>query len=91
MKAITNSELLPKMLRVNSDITKASFNKFLPQPFVDGELVKVNSEQQPSSQIKMSTADFQKRYVSVIRKDVNGAWTVINSLDWRYFDKLNKK
>ncbi len=90
MQAILVQEDLPKMLVVNPDIEKCGLNKYLLKPFKKGEIVKVNEHQLPATN-KMSTNNFRKNYVSIIRKDENGEWNLIYTFNWKYFNKIGKK
>ena len=85
MKPITNPDLLPKFLVVNSEPEKTDWNKHLLLPWKAGEMVKVAPEQ--ISPI-LTPAQFAKKYVLVIRKGVDGKWGVMYSESWANFDLI---
>lgn len=101
MKAITTKENLPKFIMVNKDITATSYNKYLPVPWVNGEIVKVApyEEQVPNHKyddtLKYSKSctdkEFRSRYVKVIRKDSEGKWVLNRIESWNSFNLLKRK
>ena len=54
MKGILSKEKLPKFLKVNNFLPSKAWNKYLPKPYVLGEIVKVApwEEQVPSEFMK---------------------------------------
>jgi len=102
MKAITKKELMPKMLVVNSYLPSKSCNKYLPKPYVVGELVKVApwEEQKRSTllddvlsptAINKDPKWFHEHYVVIYRKDEDGKWSIKNTMPWEGFDLLTFK
>lgn len=88
MKPIIQTNLLPKFLVVNDVAAKATWNKYLPMPWKEGEMVRVHPEQ---TSTKMKPEAFAKNYVRVIRKGHDGEWNVINTSFWSHFSLLTKK
>lgn len=89
MKAITNQADLPKFLVVNGEPERQPFNKHLLKPWKKGEIVKVHPEQ--TSAIQTPDKKFRKQFVKVVRKDVDGHWTLVYTAPWNYFELLNNK
>lgn len=87
MKSITVN--LPKFLMVNDEPEKNITNKHLLKPFVEGELVKVHENQEPET--KTTPEVFKRNYVRVIRKDKEGAWTLVYVESWSSFKLLKAK
>lgn len=78
-------------MRVNGTPEKQTFNKYLLKPWKKGEIVKVVPwDEQKNSRGETDLA-YCKRYVSVIRKDGNGAWTLKYSWSWEIFDLMTNK
>ena len=91
MKAIVNKSNWPKFLRVNDTIERRriDWNKYLLKPWKEGEIVKVVPYDEQKSSCSTPLEIFRKRYVSVIRKDEEGNWTLRYNWDWEIFDLLN--
>ena len=101
MKGISSKEKLPKFLKVNNFLPSKAWNKYLPKPYVLGEIVKVApwEEQVPSEFMKNilkypelvndEVEHFHERYVVVYRKDDNGQWTRKNTDSWAAFELLS--
>jgi hypothetical protein len=89
MKAVSIDKY-PKFLKCNDIIKKCSWNKYLPHPWVSGELVKVASEDEQHSHPCVGSSDefFRRRYIVVYRKDDNGKFTIKQTAEWRQFDLL---
>jgi hypothetical protein len=94
MKA-TSIDKYPKFLKCNEIIKRWGWNKYLPKPWVIGELVKVAPEEEQHSHpiVGSSDAVFRRQYVVVYRKDNYGKFTLRQTAEWRQFDLLtnNKK
>ena len=92
MKAITTAEGFPKVLRVSSEINKKSYNKYLLEPYTEGELVKVVPFEQQASSVKDMTKErFLRQFLQIIRKDKNGQWTLHYGCTWDSLEPLTKK
>lgn len=85
----------PKFLKCNETIKGCGWNKYLPRPWVIGELVKVAPEEEQHSHPSVGSSDavFRRQYIVVYRKDENGKFTIKQTAEWRQFDLLtnNKK
>lgn len=102
MKAITKKELMPKMLVANSYLPSRNYNKYLPKPYIVGELVKVApwEEQKRSTLfdeilnplvINKDPKWFHEHYVVIYRKDEQGKWSIKNTMPWYAFELLTFK
>lgn len=82
----------PKFLRCNDEVKGWSWNKYLPKPWMVGEVVKVADESEQHSSCYVGTPDdkFREKYVVVYRKDDKGKFTVRNTAEWRQLTPLNK-
>lgn len=87
MKAILNQTHFPKFLKVNSLPEKRSANKHLPKPWKEGEVVKVvpYEKQKYRHDLKIFV-----KYVTVLRKDDDGKWSLEYTWDWSIFNLLTK-
>lgn len=92
MKPITNMiGGWPTFLKVNDVMERVNFNKYLLKPWVKGELVKVVPFADQKSSIEgTSRSEFLKRYVTVMRKDEDGRWTLKYVWGWEIFEPLKK-
>lgn len=64
----------PKFMRVNADINRIKpHNKHLLRPLVGGELVKIDTDQEPDL-ADVTAESWRRRFVRVIRRDDNGVW-----------------
>ena len=88
MEAILNKEKWPKFLRVNGEMERVNFNKYLLKPWVKGEIVKVTPWEEQKSSCGEVDAKFRKRYVNVLRKDKDGKFTLPYNWDWKIFEPL---
>lgn len=81
----------PAFMRVVADVDRIkSYNKYLLRPLVGGELVKIDPNQNPSSD--GFTADaFQRQFVRIRRKDDSGAWADTYVTTWGILEPLKKK
>lgn len=70
---------------------KKESNKYLLKPWKKGEIVKVVPWDEQKSSVGETNFDYRKRYVSVIRKDDNGAWTLKYTWTWGIFDPMTNK
>lgn len=88
MKAILTEENFPKFLKVNKIPESKRWNKYILKPFKTGEIVKVVSfkKQKYVNDLKVF-----RQYVTVIRKDDNGDWSLEYTWNWSIFEKLSKK
>ena len=93
MKAIKDINKYPKFLKVNDVAPKESWNKYLPKPWVEGEVVRVApaEEQVSSPSVGTPTEIWRKQYVKVIRKDDEGKWTLKHVHEWKTFELLTNK
>jgi hypothetical protein len=81
----------PAFMRIIADIDRAkSYNKYLLRPLVGGELVKIDSNQNPSSD-GFSASAFRRQFVRIVRKDATGAWTDVFVTTWDALESLKKK
>ena len=90
MKPITDKTKWPKFLRVNSEMERVNYNKYLLKPWVTGEIVKVIPYDEQRSKVGQTDAKFRSTYVNVIRKDENGEWTLHYNWMWSIFEPLKK-
>lgn len=81
----------PKFLKCGKIVNQFNWNKYLPRPWVSGELVKVASEEEQHSSVGSSDTVFRKQYVVVYRRDDNGKFTIKQTAEWKQFDFINKK
>ena len=88
MEAILNKEKWPKFLRVNGEMERVNFNKYLLKPWVKGEIVKVTPWEEQKSSCGEVDVKFRKRYVNVLRKDKDGKFTLHYNWDWKIFEPL---
>ena len=88
MEAILNKEKWPKFLRVNGEMKRVNFNKYLLKPWVKGEIVKVVPWDEYKKWIETEEFQVRKRYVKVVRKDENGKWTLCYTWNWKIFEPL---
>lgn len=88
MKAILTEENFPKFLKVNNIPESRKWNKYILKPFKTGEIVKVVpfKKQKYLNDLKVF-----RQYVTVIRKDDNGDWSLEYTWNWSIFEKLSKK
>ena len=91
MEAVLEKKNWPKFLKVNGTPEKQTFNKYLLKPWKKGEIVKVVSWDEQKSSVGETDLDYRKQYVSVIRKDNNGAWTLKYTWTWGIFDPIMNK
>ena len=66
-------------------------NKYLLKPWKKGEIVKVVPWDEQKSNVGKTDLDHRKQYVSVMRKDDNGAWTLKYTWTWEIFDPMMNK
>lgn len=88
MEAILNKEKWPKFLRVNGEMERVNFNKYLLKPWVKGEIVKVVPYDEQKSGVGKVDEKFRKRYVNVLRKDEDGKFTLHYNWGWNIFETL---
>jgi len=101
MKQIKDYSKLPKFLQVTRWQIEQSYNKYLPNPYKLGEIVKTQPEE---AQIvhheydhvtprvpPMTEEFFRERYCRILRKDENGKFTKHCTLEWKALDYLKKK
>ena len=91
MEAVLEKKNWPKFLKVNGTPEKQTFNKYLLKPWKKGEIVKVVSWDEQKSSVGETDLDYRKQYVSVMRKDNNGAWTLKYTWTWGIFDPIMNK
>ena len=91
MEAVLEKKNWPKFLKVNGTPEKQTFNKYLLKPWKKGEIVKAVSWDEQKSSVGETDLDYRKQYVSVIRKDDNGAWTLKYTWTWGIFDPIMNK
>lgn len=91
MEAVLEKKNWPKFLKVNGTPEKQTFNKYLLKPWKKGEIVKVVPWDEQKSSVGETDLDYRKRYVSVIRKDNNGAWTLKYTWTWEIFELMTNK
>ena len=91
MEAVLEKKNWPKFLKVNGTPEKQTFNKYLLKPWKKGEIVKVVSWDEQKSSVGETDLDYRKQYVSVMRKDNNGAWTLKYTWSWGIFDPIMNK
>lgn len=101
MKRIKDYTKLPKFLQVSKWQIDQSYNKYLPKPYVLGEIVKTQPAevQKPdhkfdhiTPRVPPCTDEFwQERYCRILRKDANGKFTHSCVLEWQALDYLQKK
>lgn len=92
MDAIENIKKYPKYLKVTDIVNSWSWNKYLPIPWKQGELVKVapEGEQHSSKYVNSPDKVFRKGYVVIYRKDAEGKFTIRQTGEWRQFELLTK-
>ena len=100
MKAIRDLSKLPKYLQVTKWQVEQSYNKYLPKPYREGEIVKVQpmEAQKPNHMYDHMTLrippttdeSFNNSYVRIIRKDSDGRFTHPCALEWSALDYLKK-
>ena len=100
MKAIKDFNKLPKYLQVTKWQVEQSYNKYLPKPYREGEIVKVQSSEAQKANHAYdhmtphvsSTSDesFRNSYCRIIRKDSDGRFTHPCVLEWSALDYLKK-
>ena len=91
MEAILEKKNWPRFLKVNGTPEKKTMNKYLLKPWKKGEIVKVVPWDEQKSNVGKTDLDHRKQYVSVIRKDDNGAWTLKYTWTWEIFDPMMNK
>lgn len=101
MKAIKDYSKLPKFLQVTNWQVGQIHNRYLPNPYKLGEIVKVQPAevQKPdhkydymTPRVPSMTDEFwRNRYCRVLRKDSFGKFTDSCVLEWRALDYLKKK
>ena len=101
MKAITTRERLPKYLVVNEIPEKRSWNKHLPKPYKQGEVVQVAPFEEPVRNKQWDDVFqfvkpndnpmwFRQRYVVVYRKGDDGKFSYKCTECWESFDLLTR-
>jgi hypothetical protein len=91
MKAILKEQGFPKILRVGEELHKKSYNKYLRDPFVVGELVKVIPFKEQKSYVTgKDKMEFLRQFVNVIRKDKNGDWSMKYTCTWDILEPIGK-
>lgn len=101
MQPIINSSKLPKFLRVTHWQVIQSHNKYLPEPWREGEIVKVQPAENQrcdhtydsmTPRVEPCTDEFwRERYCKIWRRDIDGKFTRSCSLEWQALDYLKKK
>lgn len=91
MEAIVNKTEWPKFLKVSVGVERLKYNAHLLCPWRPGEVVKVLPfEDQRGNVLGETNEKFRKRYVSVLRRTAEGAWTLKYTWDWGIFEKITK-
>ena len=101
MKPIKDYSKLPKFLQVSKWQVEQSYNKYLPKPYKEGEIVKTQpiEVQKPDHKYDHTTLRvppctdefWQTRYCRIWRKDETGKFNHSCVLEWQALDYLKKK
>lgn len=76
---------MPRFLVVNKTAERRNYNKYLPHPYKEGEIVQVDPDQSPGPNDTLWKG-FRRRFVRIRRRDSNGKWSLTYVADWEIFD-----
>ena len=96
-----DGDKIPKFLQVSQWQISQSYNKYLPNPYKLGEVVKVApiEEQKPNREYddrftrveKLSIEKWRSLYCAIYRRDEDGKFTHRCVLEWKALEFLKKK